>query len=525
MDNLLRDLPGVVAYLDDVLVTGSTKQDHLQNLDRVMNRLETSGVTLKQSKCVFLAQSVEYLGHVIDQNGLHPSKEKVRAIQEAPEPKNITELKSFIGLLNYYGKFIPNLATVISPLYRLLHKDVKWSWTPNHTATFNKAKQLLQSSALLVHYDCQKQLILSCDASPYGLGAVLAHKLVDGSEKPIAFASRTLASAEKKYSQLEKEGLAIIFAVKKFHQYLSGRHFTIYSDHQPLKYLFGELKQVPVMAASRIQRWALTLGAYDYTIQFRPGSQMSNADALSRLPLPVQPKDSEIPSLGDVNFIINQLSENFVTASQIKEWTEKDPLLSRVHHFILHGWPTSIAESSLRTFANRKDELSAVDGCVLIGARVVIPPPGRNLILKQLHDTHPGISKMKSLARSYVWWPGLDSDIVSTVQHCGTCQENRSSPPKAPLHPWEWPSTPWTRIHIDHAGPFHGKLFLIIIDSHSKWMDVHIVNSTSAETTISKLCSVFATHGLPEQLVSDNGSGFTSAEFKKFLADNGIKQI
>lgn len=132
---------------------------------------------------------------------------------------------------------------------------------------------------------------------------------------------------------------------------------------------------------------------------------------------------------------------------------------------------------------------------------------------------------MKSLARSYVWWPGLDADITSLVQRCDTCQVNRSTPSKAPLHPWEWPSRPWSRIHIDHAGPFHGKLFLIVIDAHSKWLDVHIVSSTSAECTINKLRSIFATHGLPEQLVSDNGSGFTSEEFKRFLQANGIRQV
>ena len=155
----------------------------------------------------------------------------------------------------------------------------------------------------------------------------------------------------------------------------------------------------------------------------------------------------------------------------------------------------------------------------------MIPPQGRHLVLQQIHDTHPGINKMKSFARSYVWWPGIDTDITTAVQKCEVCQVNRPSPTKAPLHPWEWPSRPWSRIHIDHAGPFQGKLFLIIIDAHSKWMVVHVVSSTSAEVTIAKLRSVFAIHGLPEQVVSDNGSGFTiSTEFQQFLSDNGVKQ-
>ena len=525
MESLLNGIPGVAVYIDDVLVTGKNEDDHLQKLDCVMERLKAAGVTLKRSKCIFLTPSVEYLGHVIDKEGLHPSPEKIRAIQDAPAPQNLSELKSFLGLINYYSKFMSNLASLLHPLYKLLQKEAKWEWTGEQISAFNDAKQLLQSSSVLIHFDPSKEIILTCDASSYGLGAVLAHKMEDNSERPIAFTSRTLAPAEKKYSQVEKEGLAIVYAVRKFHQYLYGHHFTIFSDHQPLKYLFSESRQVPAMASSRIQRWALTLGTYEYTIQYRPGTTIANTDALSRLPLEDQPADKDIPMPGDVNFLVQQLSVSIVTASQIASWTEKDVIMSRVHHFILHGWPDRCPDSSFQPFYTRRDELSTVDGCILWGAKVVVPTAGRQIVLQQLHDTHPGINRMKSLARSYVWWPGLDADIQSTVQKCDVCQSNKGNPPKAPLHPWEWPSRPWSRLHIDHAGPFHGKLFLIVVDAYSKWIDVQIVPSTSVEATIAALRPIFSTFGLPQQLVSDNGTGFTSAQFQEFLSQNGVKQI
>ena len=158
-------------------------------------------------------------------------------------------------------------------------------------------------------------------------------------------------------------------------------------------------------------------------------------------------------------------------------------------------------------------------------SRVVVPPPGRQLILDELHDTHPGISKMKALARAYVWWPGLDGQIADTVKTCHICQESRAAPAAAPLHPWEWPSQPWSRLHLDFAGPFLGKMFLVIVDAHSKWINAHIMPSITSTQTIEKLRIVFATHGLPRKVVTDNGSSFTSEEFRTFMANNGIVHV
>ena len=523
METLLRGLNGVSVYLDDILVTGSTHENHLHNLAAVLEQIEQAGLRLNRSKCFFLQPRLEYLGHVIDEAGRHPTEDKIRAIKEAPAPTNITELRSFLGMITYYSKFLPNMSTKLTPLYALLAKKKRWSWHTKEEAAFQLAKQALHSDAVLVHFDSSKPLILACDASQYGIGAVLSHVFEDGREKPIAYTSRTLNPAEKRYSQLEKEGLAIVSGIKKFHNFLYGRHFIIESDHRPLSFLFNEAKGIPQMASSRIQRWAITLSAYNYTICYKKGKTLCNADALSRLPRPVTTATDD--TCTELVNLVQHMSSTCVSALHIKDWTTKDPLLSKVRRFIQLGWPNNVTEVPCKPYFSRKGELSVLDGCILWGTRVVIPPPGRQPLLKELHQAHPGVTKMKALARSYIWWPNMDTDIETLVKTCTECQESRPSPPTAPLHPWEWPASPWSRLHIDFAGPYLGHMFLVLVDAHSKWMDVRLMHSIKAHSTIEQLRMIFATHGIPQKIVSDNGPTFTSQEFKTFMTQNGVLHI
>ena len=522
MENLLQGIPHVSIYLDDILITGTTETEHLNTLDEVLSRLVTAGFKLKQKKCGFLLSSVEYLGHKISAKGLQPTEEKVRAIKEAPPPSNVSQLRSFIGLVNYYGKFLPNLANTLAPLYSLLQKDKKWSWGDKQQAAFVKAKEQLSSDKLLVHFDTNKELLLSVDASPYGIGAVLSHQMPDGTEQPIAFASRSLSKAELKYAHLDKEGLAIVFGVKKFHQYLFGRKFTIYSDHKPLQHIFAESRPIPSLASARIQRWALTLSAYNYQIKYKPGKDNSNADVFSRLPLPESPVTVPLP--GETVFLMDTLENTPVNATQIKNWTNNDRVLAKVREMVQKGW-NHTDEESIQPYQRRKDELSVHAGCVMLGNRVVIPLAGRKHIIEQLHQSHPGITRMKGLARSFVWWPGMDSELESKVKSCQSCQLQQDNPAKAPLHPWEWSQRAWSRIHIDYAGPIQGKMILITTDAYSKWIDAQIVNTATSGVTIEHLRTLFATHGIPEVLVSDNGTQFTSTEFEVFMRKNGICHV
>ena len=181
------------------------------------------------------------------------------------------------------------------------------------------------------------------------------------------------------------------------------------------------------------------------------------------------------------------------------------------------GWISQEYPAEWKRFESRKEELSIIDGCLMWGSCVVIPSQGRERVLEELHQCHPGINRMKTLAHSYVWCPGLDKDIEKKVLHCHACQSNQRSPSKAPLHPWEWPKDPWRRLHIDYAGPFKNRMFLVVIDAHSKWLEVIPTTSTTGQVTVSKLCQIFATHGIPETCVMDNGPAFVSNDFAVFM--------
>ena len=419
----------------------------MTNLSQVLSRLGSAGMRLKREKCAFMLDKVSYLGHVISCEGLRTEDSKVTAIVGGPDPKDLSELRSFLGIVNYYGKFLPNLATILSPLYRLLQQ----SGGPKQK---RHVKKLLQSNRVLTHFDDNLPLILECDASPYGLGAVLSHCMADGVERPVCFASRTLSKADQNYSHLDKEALAIVFGVKRYHQYLYGRQFTIKTDHKPLTHIFHESKGIPSMSSSRIQRWALLLSAYSYHIQYRQGKANANADALSRLPLPSS--NVSTPRLVELIHLMEHLSTTPLSIAQINTWTDNDAILARVRQLVLEGWPEEgISGEEFSPYFRMRLELGVEEGCVVWGCRVVVPGGGRDIALRMIHEAHPGIVRMKRLARSYLWWPGLDRDIEHCVKKCHICQSSREDPPAAPAQPWPVPEKPWSRLHIWSARREH----------------------------------------------------------------------
>ena len=526
IETLLAGIPNTTVFLDDICVTGPTDAAHLANLEEVLKRLAQENLRINPKKCRWFLPEVSYLGVRINKEGLHPTDQKVAAVRDAPTPENVSQLRTYLGMLNHFSRFCQKLSGVAAPLFALLRKDVKWRWGAQEEAAFTSTKTLLCQAPCLAHFDGSAPVIVSADASSYGLGAVLSQVTPDG-ERPVAFASRTLNQAEKNYSQIDREGLALVFAVKRFHSFLYGRPFTLRTDHKPLLGLLGKTKNLPDAVPPRMVRWKVTLDAYQYHLVHTPGNagQHAAADALSRLPMSETVAESAVTPLMEV---VNMLEADgaLVTVDAVREWTRRDPVLSEVLHYTRYGWPRSAAVSSaLLPYHTRQTELSILNECLLWGCRVVVPPPCRQKALRLLHEGHPGICSMKRRARSQIWWPGMDADIAELTKVCDACQLHQTAAPKVPSRPWQYPDAPWQRVHIDYAGPVDGKMLLIVIDAHSKWPDVWITNNVSTRTTIDHLRMTFATHGLPEVIVSDNGGCFTSKEFNEFTSSNGIRHV
>ncbi|XP_054279081.1 uncharacterized protein K02A2.6-like [Macrosteles quadrilineatus] len=524
MESLLKGL-NVGVLLDDIIISSKDKTTHITTLREVLRRLESSGIRAKLSKCKFFEKSVKYLGHTIDGNGIHPSEDKVETIRHAPRPRNVKELRAFLGALNFYERYIPNLHAIASNLHKLTGTKTKWKWTDTEQSTFDKLKNILSLEKTLVPYDISKPIIVECDACEQGVGAVLLHLMPDGTERPVMYASRTLTEAEKRYATVDKEALALVFAVKKFRQYLSGRHFKVRTDHKPLERIFGMHRDLTKVVNNRLVRWALYLMEYDFEIQYIKGQDNCLADFLSRFSLKTQevydPDEREIRAL--VQEKIDVVYPNHELVLEYK----KDPNMKKLIDYLEHGWPkdTGNLPPSMKPYWNKREELTLENGIIMRLGRIVVPQILRENVLKELHKGHPGIEAMRSLSRYYVWWPNLNKDVEVYVRRCHPCQSNRSFDTEVPLYPWNVPSDPWERIHLDFAGPFDNRFWLVGIDAYSKWVEIEVMDRTTTAALVNRLRTWFSRYGVPKKIVSDNGTPFTSHEFKSFCKDNNICHV
>ncbi|XP_013172204.1 PREDICTED: uncharacterized protein K02A2.6-like [Papilio xuthus] len=523
IEETLSGLDCVVAFIDDICITGRNREHHLQNVKEVLSRLKEAGLRIKFEKCEFFMDEISYLGYRIDKNGVHTDKSKVSAIVNLPVPKNVSQLRAALGLINYYSRFIPNMSTLLNPLYKLLAKGNKWCWNRDCERAFKAVKDKLVSGPALAHYSPSLPLVLAVDSSAYGLGAVLAHRMPDGSERIVSCASRTLTDTERRYSQIDKEALAIVYGVSRHHQYLFGRKFTLRSDHKALTYIFGPKHGIPQTAASRLQRYAVRLAAYDFDIVFVSTDKNGNADGLSRLPQPTSSKSTEEE---DAATYLHFVEDSFpLSHKDVAKETAKDVTLRKIYGYIISGWPQQTEIEGEKPYFHRKEELHVDHGCIVWGYRVVIPGTLRKQIVEEVHAGHVGMVRMKQIARSYVWWPRLDAELEERARTCAACRDQRDAPPCATPVPYAWPSEPWTRLHADFL-QHGGRYYLLVIDAHSKWIEVfHMCGGTSAATVENKFRELFARFGIPRQMVTDGGPPFTSCEFEEFLKKNGVDHI
>ncbi|BES98873.1 Hypothetical Protein NTJ_11689 [Nesidiocoris tenuis] len=519
MDNLLRGIDGVGCLLDDIHITGRDVGEHNRRLRQVLKILDDANLRAKGEKCVFGKSSMRYLGHIIDATGIRPTDQHVTAIRDAPRPSDSTSLKSFLGMITFFIKFVPNAARILQPLYALLKKDTKWIWTTKCQQAFSRIKKILTSVPVLAHYDPKMPLKLSVDASAKAVGAVLMHKYPDG-DRPIAYASQLLSDTQQKYASIEREAYAIIFGVTKFRDFLFGQKFDLITDHRPLLYIFGSKKGLPVYAANRVQRWAYMMSNFDYNIRC-VRSKDNCADYLSRIDWP---RTTQADTADEINYF-NFINENCpfrVNWKTIRRTTRTDPVLSVVYSRILTGQKMPNDEKFL-PFTRRQEQLTVEKDCLMWGYRVIVPEKLRKAVLRELHSSHLGSSKMKSLARSYFWWPSLDLDIEREANECQTCCQYRNVPSKSIIHPWPVPSRVWTRVHVDYLGPIKNIGYgFVIMDATSRWIENFFVPSATAENAIEKLEETFARFGLPRAVTTDGARCFTGEEFTSFLDRLGI---
>lgn len=517
MEKVLFNIDGVYCYLDDVLIAGKDKEDCVCKLELVLERLSNANIKVNLQKCKWFVNSLPFLGHVLTDNGLMPSPDRVETIRRAKIPNNVSELKAFLGLINYYGKFIPNLSTRLSCLYRLLKKEVRFVWSSECNRAFEHCKQSLLNSKLLEFFDPSKPVIVVTDACSYGLGGVIAHQ-INGEERPVCFTSFSLNNAQKSYPILHLEALAVVSTIKKFHKYLFGKKFTVFTDHKPLIGIFGREGRNSLFV-TRLQRYVLELSIYEFDIVYRPSAKMGNADFCSRFPLP-----EEVPAALQREYIkcLNITNEFPLDFALIARETKKDKFLQQVVYFMKNGWPDKLDRNFRDVYAQHQD-LEEVEGCLLYQDRVCIPVCLQKRILSLLHKNHSGITKIKQLARRTVYWFGMNHDIECFVKSCNICCEMNAVSKPVPHSPWIPTKKPFARIHADFFY-FDKKVFLVIVDSFSKWLEVYYMKfGTDARNVKSKFMSFFASFGLPDVVVTDGGPPFHSREFVDFLERNNIR--
>ena len=512
----LQGIPGVRNISDDIIVFGSDQDSHDRNLELTLSCLESKGLTLNREKCVFSVPELVFFGFKISADGIAPEDKKIDAVRNARPPQNAAEVRSFLGLVNYCARFIPNFATIAEPLRKLTRSDGEWAWGNAQQNAFHRLQVILTSDCVVAHYNQAAETELKVDASAVGLGAILLQGSGDN-VRPVAYASRTLTDVERRYSQTEREALAVVWACERFHIYLYGKLFTLYTDHKPLEIIYSPKSKPP----PRIERWALRLQPYTFKVVHMAG-KTNPADVVSRLPLENQPFRERNIAEEYINYVTVNAVPKALTLKQIACATEADPILQQVQRCLGGSeWPDT---PEFNPYRHVKDELCMSNGIVLRGSRIVMPSVLWQATLSNAHEGHQGIVRTKQMVQEKVWWPGIAHQVETMVKACLPCQSVAGKSTAEPLRPTVMPGRPWQDVHIDLCGPFpSGESLLVCEDACTRWPEVAILCSTTSAAIIGHLRKIFAVHGLPEKVVTDNGANLVSEEFENFLDTQGIQ--
>jgi hypothetical protein len=350
--------------IDDILVWGKTKEEHDQRLKTVLEKCKEINLTLNKDKCVFGSSEVSYIGHILSCDGIKPDPKKIEAITKMPPPEDKKGVERLLGTINYLAKFIPNMSRITQPIRILLRKDVTFHWDRDQENAFQEIKRVLSEAPVLTFFNVRNPVVVSVDASKFGLGAVVLQN-----DKPIAYASRALTEVETRYAQIEKELLAVTFGLERFNQYTYGVEVTVENDHKPLESI---LKKSLAQAPPRLQRLLLRLQKYTFNFRYKPGKELVVADTLSRACLPVNKQESQILNQ-ELDAFVHSVFLQSVPMSRnvledIRRTTESDNDLRQVKHCIQNEWPSYkefTANRTLQTFWKIKDFLTVVDGLIL----------------------------------------------------------------------------------------------------------------------------------------------------------------